>query len=82
MRTPVQTVSPCISVCQMNMRTGQCKGCYRTLEEIGAWRVADPARQREILLTIAQRMRDDLKPDRHERKVRLSARLRAAGVID
>ena len=82
MTTPVHTVSPCISVCQMNMQTGLCRGCYRTMEEIGVWRVADPARQREILMAIAERLRDDPKPDRHERKARLSARLKAAGVAD
>ena len=30
-------VSPCIGVCQMNDSTGQCLGCYRTVEEIREW---------------------------------------------
>ena len=66
----------------MNMQSELCRGCYRTLEEIGKWRVAEPACQRRILVEIAQRMRDDPEPDRTERKTQLSARLRAAGVID
>jgi predicted Fe-S protein YdhL (DUF1289 family) len=66
----------------MNMQSGLCRGCYRTVEEIGEWRLAEPARQWRILVKIAQRMREDPEPDRQERKVRLSARLRAAGVID
>ena len=63
------------------MQSGLCRGCYRTLEEIREWPVAEPACQRSILSKIAQRMRDDPKPDRLERTTRLSARLRAAGVI-
>ena len=82
MQTPLQIVSPCISVCRMDMQSGLCRGCYRTLEEIGEWRVAEPTYQRRILVKIAQRMRDDPEPDRTERKTQLSARLRAAGVID
>ena len=29
--------SPCIQVCTMNAATGLCRGCWRTLEEIGSW---------------------------------------------
>ena len=29
--------SPCIQVCTMNPATGLCRGCWRTLEEIGSW---------------------------------------------
>jgi uncharacterized protein len=31
------SISPCISVCQMDAATGWCQGCYRTIEEIIAW---------------------------------------------
>lgn len=30
--------SPCINVCGMNVGTGYCHGCYRTIEEIQGWR--------------------------------------------
>ena len=66
----------------MNMQSGLCRGCYRTLKEIGEWRVAESDGQRKILVKIAERMRDDPGPDLHERKAQLSTRLRAAGVID
>ena len=36
LRTPT-VLSPCISVCRMNAQTQWCEGCYRTLDEIGAW---------------------------------------------
>lgn len=29
--------SPCISICQMDVASGLCKGCYRTLDEIRLW---------------------------------------------
>ena len=29
--------SPCMSVCRMDMDTGLCEGCLRTLDEIAAW---------------------------------------------
>ena len=82
MPTPLQIVSPCISVCRMNMQSGLCRGCYRTVKEIREWRVAKPACQRKILMDIAQRMCVDTEPDCHERKTLLAVRLRAAGVID
>jgi predicted Fe-S protein YdhL (DUF1289 family) len=34
--------SPCVSICELNERSGSCKGCHRTLQEIAAWgRLAD-----------------------------------------
>ncbi len=30
--------SPCVSICQIEPRTGWCRGCLRTLDEIGDWR--------------------------------------------
>lgn len=29
--------TPCIKVCKLDCRTGYCRGCYRTIEEIAAW---------------------------------------------
>jgi predicted Fe-S protein YdhL (DUF1289 family) len=29
--------SPCIGLCILDPGKGFCKGCYRTIEEIGAW---------------------------------------------
>jgi predicted Fe-S protein YdhL (DUF1289 family) len=33
----VAVPSPCINVCRLDERSGQCAGCLRTLAEIGAW---------------------------------------------
>lgn len=29
--------SPCTQICAMNPATGLCRGCWRTIEEIGSW---------------------------------------------
>ena len=48
--------SPCIDVCRMNLSTGLCDGCFRTIDEIAAWSSFDDA-QRAAVLTQAQARR-------------------------
>jgi uncharacterized protein len=31
-------LSPCNSVCKMDQQSGMCSGCWRTIDEIIAWR--------------------------------------------
>lgn len=50
-----ETLSPCIEVCRLNERTGLCEGCWRNLDEIGAWRSASDADRRAILKRVAER---------------------------
>lgn len=47
--------SPCIDVCEMDARSGLCKGCFRTIEEITAWSRLDEDGKRAVLLRIAER---------------------------
>jgi uncharacterized protein len=35
LQTPVP--SPCINVCEMDQKSGLCRGCLRTIDEIVAW---------------------------------------------
>lgn len=35
--TPREVPSPCVNVCQMDPVSGLCRGCARTIEEIGGW---------------------------------------------
>ncbi len=49
--------SPCISVCAMEIRTGLCRGCLRTLDEIAAWSTLDDAGKRAVWARIEQRAR-------------------------
>lgn len=48
MTTPV--LSPCLGICTIDER-GYCRGCFRSLQEIGAWLSYTPA-QREHLMEI------------------------------
>ena len=47
--------SPCISVCRMSAATGLCEGCFRTLDEIGAWGLASDEERRAMWQRLAQR---------------------------
>lgn len=29
--------SPCVKVCELDARSGLCRGCFRTLQEIADW---------------------------------------------
>jgi predicted Fe-S protein YdhL (DUF1289 family) len=51
--------SPCVSICRMDMDTGYCEGCRRTLDEIAAWgRMAD-ADKRAVWIGIAKRIDEE-----------------------
>jgi predicted Fe-S protein YdhL (DUF1289 family) len=47
--------SPCISVCQIDPKTGWCIGCQRTIDEIRDWIISTPEERHRILDTLAQR---------------------------
>jgi uncharacterized protein len=51
--------SPCISVCRVNAVTGLCEGCYRTLDEIGAWSGASEDEKRAVWDQLLARARND-----------------------
>jgi len=47
--------SPCISVCQIDNKTGYCIGCLRTIDEIRDWVISTPDQRHAILAKIAER---------------------------
>ena len=51
--------SPCMSVCRMDMDTGLCEGCLRTLDEIAAWGRMGEDDKREVWVQIAQRLDEE-----------------------
>ena len=58
-----ESLSPCIEVCRLNERTGLCEGCWRSLDEISAWRSASESDRRAILRRVAERRAlDDAPP--------------------
>ncbi|MFB0936474.1 MAG: DUF1289 domain-containing protein [Propionivibrio sp.] len=50
-----KTASPCINECRLDPRTGWCRGCLRTIDEISAWPDASEAARRSILEVVLKR---------------------------
>lgn len=50
--------SPCVSVCTMDPQTGLCAGCWRSLDEIGAWSRMPDEGKRLVWQRIQQRLTD------------------------
>jgi hypothetical protein len=49
--------SPCIKICTYDQDSGQCRGCGRTLAEIGAWFSMTDAERRTVMEELPQRLR-------------------------
>lgn len=47
--------SPCIGVCSMNQESGECEGCYRTIEEIREWWNMSAAERGQVMERLQQR---------------------------
>ncbi len=47
--------SPCVQVCRLDEHTGWCEGCFRRLEEIGAWSSMDHDAKWVVWQRIARR---------------------------
>lgn len=50
-----KTDSPCIQVCVIDPTSGLCRGCARTIEEIGAWAGMNAGERRRVMDTLAGR---------------------------
>ena len=46
--------SPCIKVCELDTE-GYCRGCLRTVTEIGQWLSMSPAQQWQLIADLEQR---------------------------
>jgi len=46
---------PCISVCQIDPKTGWCIGFHRTIDEIRDWIISTPDERQKILDALATR---------------------------
>jgi len=51
--------TPCVGVCVMDIDSGYCRGCYRTLGEIAAWPDYDDDERLAVLDTVKQRAASD-----------------------
>jgi predicted Fe-S protein YdhL (DUF1289 family) len=41
--------SPCVDICTLDVRTGLCLGCGRTIDEIAAWGSMSAAERRRVI---------------------------------
>jgi hypothetical protein len=41
--------SPCVKICTLDARSGQCLGCGRTIEEIARWTAMGAAERARVL---------------------------------
>jgi predicted Fe-S protein YdhL (DUF1289 family) len=55
MDQPENVPSPCTEVCIVDRARGLCIGCWRTLDEIAAWRDLTPEQKRQVLKRVEQR---------------------------
>ncbi|WP_114951645.1 DUF1289 domain-containing protein [Sphingosinicella terrae] len=53
---PVEPPSPCTGICRIDSGTGWCRGCGRTIEEIGRWPAATSLEKASLLEVLPDRM--------------------------
>lgn len=47
--------SPCVSICQMNVHSGLCSGCLRTIDEIAGWSRYSETEKRAVWARLVER---------------------------
>ena len=47
--------SPCINICMLDEEHGLCRGCWRTLDEIGDWGRYSAAERAHIMASLQSR---------------------------
>ncbi len=56
---PGQTVpSPCVGVCRLSEDSGLCLGCWRTRDELRAWKASDDEAKLAVWRLVEQRQID------------------------
>ncbi len=62
---PGQTVpSPCVGICRMSEDSGLCQGCWRTRDELRAWKASDDELKLAVWRLVEQRqIAAGLQPD-------------------
>ena len=47
--------SPCVKICVVHPATRLCTGCYRSIDEIGAWGRMTPEERRAVMADLPSR---------------------------
>jgi hypothetical protein len=55
--SPPSVASPCVAICTLDPETSLCRGCYRTLAEIGGWFAFSVEQKLDVLRALAERRR-------------------------
>lgn len=53
--TPGVVPSPCNNVCRINVSSGYCEGCWRTIDEIAHWARLDDEAKRDVWRELQRR---------------------------
>jgi predicted Fe-S protein YdhL (DUF1289 family) len=53
--TMSEVKSPCVEICQLDMSSDICLGCFRTMDEIAGWVDMTDAEKRDVLSLIEER---------------------------
>ena len=48
--------SPCVNICTLDARSGQCLGCGRTIDEIARWSAMSAAERTRIMAELPGRL--------------------------
>lgn len=51
--------SPCVKICEVDMAQRRCRGCGRTLDEIGNWVRYSPLERARIMAELPARLARD-----------------------
>ncbi|MGE0797365.1 MAG: DUF1289 domain-containing protein [Lautropia sp.] len=54
-QAPGNLRSPCVSICRIEVATGYCAGCCRTIDEIADWAIYDDDEKRAVWLALRGR---------------------------
>jgi len=54
--------TPCVNVCVIDPRTGLCRGCGRSLDEIAAWATMSDTERTRIMAELPKRMTASRQP--------------------
>lgn len=47
--------SPCINICEMDRKSGLCRGCARTLKEIAGWSQMSETERQQVMADLPAR---------------------------
>ena len=60
--------TPCIKVCVMDVATGLCSGCRRTLDEIARWGSMTEDERRSVIAILSDRLAPHAASSRSQEK--------------